>query len=317
MADTMEVRVSRVVREAIGTKRYELVDPDRGALPGFTAGAHIDVLLPGPIMRQFSLCNDPAERHRYVIAVYAERGSKGGSRLLHREVHAGDRLVISHPRNRFPLSEGRPRYLLLAGGIGVTPLLSMAYRLATLGAEFTLHYCTKSPRHTAFRTSLDDFGGAVHLHHDAGDPARGLDIRALLETRPPGAQLYYCGPLGFMHAVRKAAAHWPDDSVHCEYFAAEPSDGGEDSGLDHFAVRDRTSGRLYPVGPGQSIVAALRDSGAATDPPCESGRCGICRRHYSKGEPVHRDSFLTESERSEFVLLCRARSRSPVLEIEL
>jgi ferredoxin-NADP reductase len=317
MADMMEVQVSRTAPEAIGTKSYELVDPAGGELPPFTAGAHIDVLLPGPVMRQFSLCNDPAERRRYVIAVFAERGSRGGARAMHKDVRAGDRLAISPPRNRFPLVEGRARYLPLAGGIGVTPLLSMAYRLLALGAEFTLHYCTKSPRHTAFRARLAAFGDAVILHHDGGDPAKGLDIRALLAAYRPGTQLYHCGPLGFMHAVRRAAAHWPEGSVHCEYFAAEPSDAGEDAGLDHFAVRDAATGKLYPVGPGQSILAVLRAARPETPPPCEEGRCGVCRRRYVEGEPVHRDSLLTESERGEFVLLCRARSRTPVLVIEL
>lgn len=317
MADSMEVRVNRVVREAIGTKSYELVDPAGGELPPFSAGAHIDVLLPGPVMRQFSLCNDAAERHRYVIAVFAEPGSRGGSRLLHRRVRAGDRLLVSRPRNRFPLVEGRARYLLLAGGIGVTPLLSMAYRLAALGADFTLHYCTRSPRHTAFRAPLEAFGDAVVLHHDGGDPACGLDIKGLLAACRPGTQLYHCGPLGFMHAVREASAHWRHGSVHCEYFAAEPSDSADDAGLDHFAVRDRATGKLYPVGPGQSILAALRAARFEIDPPCESGRCGICRRHHSKGEPVHRDSLLTQSERAEFVILCRARSRSALLVLDL
>lgn len=317
MADTMEVRVSRVGREAIGTKSYELVDPEGGELPPFTAGAHIDVRLPGPVMRQFSLCNDPSERHRYVIAVFAEPGSRGAPRLLHRKVRPGARLVVSRPRNRFPLVEGAARYLLLAGGVGVTPLLSMAYRLAALGADFTLHYCTKSLRHTAFRAPLRAFGNAAVLHHDGGDPARGLDMKKLLAGYRPGTQLYHCGPRGFMDAVREAAVHWPESSVHCEYFAAPPSDAGEDNGLDDFAIRDRVTGKLYPVGPGQSIFAVLRDAGFEIGASCKSGRCGICRRHYSKGEPVHRDTLLTESERGEFILLCRARSRTPVLVVEI
>ena len=313
----MEVRVSRVVREAIGTRSYELVDPKGSELPAFTAGAHIDVVLPGPMMRQFSLCNDPDERRRYVIAVFAERGSRGGSRLMHRRAQPGDRLVISRPRNRFPLVEGRRRYLLLAGGIGVTPLMAMAHRLAALGTPFALHYCTRGPRHAAFRAHLAGFGDRVVLHHDGGNPARGLDIKALLAAERPGTQLYYCGPPGFMQAVREAAADWPRRSVHCEYFAAEPADAGGDNGLDRFTVADRPTGRLYPVTPGQSILDALRGAGVAIDAPCASGRCGICRRHYSSGDPIHRDALLTASERSEFVILCRARSRSPVLVVDL
>ena len=313
----MEVRVSRVGREAIGTKSYELVDPQGGELPPFSAGAHLDVLLPGPAMRQFSLCNDPAERRRYLIAVFAEPGSRGISRRLHRQIGPGDRLLVSAPRNRFPLVEGARNYLLLAGGIGVTPLLAMAYRLAALDAEFRLHYCTKSPRHTAFRRQVAGFGAAALLHHDGGDPARGLDIAALLAVRRPGTELYFCGPIGFMQAVRRAAAHWPAHRVHCEYFAAEPAASREETGLAAFAVEDRASGKRYPVGPGQSILAALQATGLQIEGPCESGRCGICRRHYSKGEPVHRDTLLTASERAEFLLLCRAGSRSALLAIDL
>jgi ferredoxin-NADP reductase len=318
-SDTMRLRVAGIAREALGINSYELVDPAGGELPPFTAGAHIDVYLPGPIVRQYSLCNDPAERRRYLIAVLREKVPAGASQRLHDAVHAGDELVVSVPRNRFPLLEGGACYLLLAGGIGITPLLSMVWRLAALGADFTLHYCTQSPRHTAFRSRLATLAatGRVIHHYDGGNPSRGLDIRALLAGYRPGTELYFCGPIGFMRAIGEAAAHWPKTAVHCEYFTPEPGEAADEAGLDRFAVAIAGSGKSYPVGPGETLLDALRRAGEITQPACSTGTCGICRRVYVSGEPVHRDRLLTTSEKREFVLLCRARSRSPLLVIEL
>jgi ferredoxin-NADP reductase len=317
-SDTIPVRIARVAKEAVGINSYQLVDPAGGELPPFTAGAHIDLYLPGPIVRQYSLCNDPAERHRYLIAVLREGPAAGASRRLH-AMTAGDELFISPPRNRFPLVEDGARYLLLAGGIGVTPLLSMVSRLAALGADFTLHYCTRSSRHTAFRRHLAPLAaaGRVVHHYDGGDPARGLDIGALLAPYRPGAQLYFCGPIGFMRAVAAATAHWPAAAVHCEYFKPEPTEAPAEAGLDRFEVAIAGTGRSYPVGPGKTILDALRDAGEVVGESCMTGTCGVCRRPYLSGEPVHRDRLLTESEKREFILLCRARSRSPRLVIAL
>lgn len=312
------VLVRRVRREAEGINSYELVDPDGGQLPAFTAGAHIDLYLPGRAVRQYSLCNDPAERHRYLIAVLVEEAGKGASSRLHEEVGAGDRLVISTPRNRFPLVEGAAHYLLLGGGIGVTPLLSMVARLAAIGADFTLHFCTRSPAQTPFRDRLASFArdGRVIYHHDGGEPAKGLDIRGLLAAPRPGTALYYCGPLGFMRAIRDSCAHWPEGSVHCEYFMpeAEPDPGG---GLDRFEVEIAGTGEVFEVGPGQSLFAALRQRGLVPPEPCAAADCGLCRLRYRAGDPVHRDRLLTDSERQEFLIACVAGSRSPRLVLDL
>jgi ferredoxin-NADP reductase len=336
---TIPVRVGRIAREADGINSYELVDPAGGALPEFAAGAHIDVHLPGlevaapsppspaggggggwgagPAVRQYSLCNDPAERHRYLIAVLVEDRPGGFSRRLHEEVGAGAGLEVSAPRNRFPLIEGAAHYLLLAGGIGVTPLLSMSARLATIGADFTLHYCTRSPDHTPFRGRLDGLAraGRVVYHHDGGDPKQGLDIGGLLASRRPGTQLYYCGPLGFMRAVRESSAHWPRDALHCEYFMpeAEPDAG---QGRDRFRIMIAATGAICEVTPGESILDALRRQGLASVTACAAADCGLCRMRFVGGEPVHRDRLLTDSERGEFVIACKARSRSPLLVLD-
>ena len=319
MAEPMlSVRVRRIRREADGVNSYELVAAAGGALPEFTAGAHIDVRLPGGAVRQYSLCGDPAERDRWLIAVLAEADAGGASRRLHQQIGAGDRLFVSMPRNRFPLIEGAARYLLLAGGIGVTPLLSMAARLAATGADFTLHYCTRSPDHTPFRDRLQGLvrAGRVHYHHDGGEPAKGLDIRALLRAPVPGTQLYYCGPLGFMQAVREAAAGWPADTVHCEYFMPEAPPETE-PGLDRFEIVLAASQRVLPVPPGQGLFEVLCGAGLLAPPACADGLCGRCRVAWLAGDPVHRDRLLTDSERGEFVIACKSGSRAPRLVLDL
>jgi ferredoxin-NADP reductase len=314
---THTVLVRQVRREAEGINSYELVDPDGGYLPPFTAGAHIDLYLSGRAVRQYSLCNDPAERHRYLIAVLVEETGKGASSQLHAQVRAGDRLLVSAPRNRFPLVEGAAHYLLLAGGIGVTPLLSMTARLAATDADFTLHFCTRSPGQTPFRERLAGLArdGRVIYHHDGGDPAKGLDIGGLLAAPRPGTALYYCGPLGFMRAVRESCAHWPEASVHCEYFMPE-APPETDGGLDRFEVEIAGTGEVVEVGPGRSLFAALRGCGLMPPEPCAAADCGLCRLRYREGDPVHRDRLLTDSERAEFVIACVAGSRSPRLVLK-
>jgi vanillate O-demethylase ferredoxin subunit len=197
---------------------YELVDPNRHDLPPFEAGAHISVRLGEELVRDFSLWNDPAERWRYCIAVLREGRA---SSQMHEDVRVGDLVEGSMPRNNFPLAAGAERHLLIAGGIGITPIMAMIAELRRRRADFRVHYCTRSPDETAF---LDDLAvpaalGRVQFHHDGGDPANGLDIAATLRECRPGTHLYYCGPAGMMAAAAAASAHWPPETVHCEFFA--------------------------------------------------------------------------------------------------
>jgi len=215
----MRLRIRSITYLAERINGYELVDQDGRDLPRFEAGAHISVRLGGGLVRDFSLWNDPAEHARYCIAVLRE--SEGlASRELHERVRVGDIVEASNPRNNFPLAAEAERYLLIAGGIGITPIMAMIAELRRRRAEFRLHYCTRSPEETAF---LDDLAilaaqGRVQFHHDGGDPAKGLDIAATLRERRPGTYLYYCGPAGMMAAAAAAAKHWPSNAVHCEYF---------------------------------------------------------------------------------------------------
>ncbi|HET7032066.1 MAG TPA: ferredoxin reductase, partial [Casimicrobiaceae bacterium] len=216
----LNVRVLSVRYEAEDIKTYELVNADGGELPPFSAGAHVDLHLGDGRIRQYSLANDPIERHRYVVGILRDTAGRGGSVAIFENVHPGRMLTISAPRNHFPLAGGAQRHLLLAGGIGVTPMMAMLAQLERENADFLLHYCTRSPQKTAFRESLARpcFAARTRYYHDGGDPRRGLDIPALLRERPDGTHLYYCGPPGFMTAVAAASAHWPKEAVHFEYF---------------------------------------------------------------------------------------------------
>ena len=214
----MLLRLASIAYLTASINAYELVDPEGGELPPFEAGAHITVEF-GGALRDYSLWTDPSERRHYGIAVLRE--AQGAlSRQIHDELRVGSLIRTSVPRNFFPLAPDAQRHLLIAGGIGITPIMAMIAELRRRRAKFLLHYCTRSPEETAF---LDDLSllaalGHVQFHHDGGDPARGLDIAATLRDYTPGTHLYYCGPSGLMTAARTASAHWPADSIHCEHF---------------------------------------------------------------------------------------------------
>ena len=319
MADsTLPLVVRRVTPEAEGINSYELVDPQGRPLPSFEAGSHIDVHLPGGYVRQYSLCNSPAERHRYCIGVLKDPKTTGGSRAMHENVGEGHTLVVSQPRCHFRLVGSARRHLLLAGGIGVTPMMAMIESLHASGADFVMHYCTRSIEQTAFRERLaaPHFRTKVSNHYDGGDPSRGLDIKTLLSDFEPGTHLYYCGPTGFMRAVKEATTHWPSAAVHFEYFAPVPAVSPTESS-GSFKVQLGRGGPLYEVPPDKSIVQVLREHGIEVETSCEGGVCGTCRTTYLEGTPVHNDFVLTEAEQKDSVLICCARSASEILVLGL
>ena len=315
----MQLRVRSITYLAEDINGYELVDPNGRDLPRFAAGAHVGVRLGESVWRDYSLWNDPAERRRYCIAVLREKLGEA-SRHLHDQVRVGDSVEVSLPRNHFPLAEDAERHLLLAGGIGITPIMAMIAELKRRRAEFRLHYCTRAPERTAFRDELDLLAalGRVSFHYDGGDPAKGLDIAALLRQRPPGTHLYYCGPKGMMEAATAASAHWPAGSVHCEYFtgpgAAPPARFEDDR---PFRVRLVRSGGEYEVPAGETIIEVLRRHGLGMRASCELGYCGTCLTRYLEGEPDHRDPILGEVARRTHLLICCSRASSDVLVLDL
>lgn len=321
----LSVVVTRKTVEALDICSFELAAADGGALPGFSAGAHVDVLLPGGLSRQYSLCNDPAESHRYQLGVLRDAASRGGSAAMHDQVQVGDLLQISPPKNHFALAPGASRSLLLAGGIGITPLLCMAERLAHTGAAFELHHCSRSLARTAFveRIRRSSFAAQAFWHFDDGDAAQRLDLAALLGTaqqpRPAdGVHLYVCGPKGFMDAVLGGAraAGWPEDQLHCEFFGAAPEAADGDAA---FEVQLASSGRVVVVPAGQSVVQALAGAGVEVLTSCEQGVCGTCLTRVLAGQPEHRDQYLTPEEQAlgDQFLPCCSRSCSPRLVLDL
>ncbi|MBP6018707.1 MAG: oxidoreductase [Burkholderiaceae bacterium] len=314
--------VRSITYEAENIRSFELVDPSGKDLPPFEAGAHIDVSVPGGLTRQYSLCDSPGSRKHYRIAVLEDHAGRGGSKAMHASLRAGDMLDVSEPRNLFPLKPGARHNVLLAGGIGITPLLSMVDQLQRDQQSFELHYCTQKPERTAFRSRLQSLvaGDQAFLHHDGGDPKNGLDIVTKLEKYEEGVHLYFCGPPGFMKAVQKAAAHWPEHAVHYEYFGVDPSLAEKlaaSAPSEGVQIRLAKSDKVLTVEPGQTILAAIRQAGVACESSCESGLCGTCKVRYFSGKPDHNDFVLSEEEKNEYVLVCCAGPGTEALLLDL
>ena len=316
---TLTLEVRRIVQEAEDIRSFELADPQGRMLPMFTAGAHLDIELPGGLARQYSISSDPCDVDRYVVAVLREPESRGGSIHMHDRLREGDRLTVHPPRNNFPLAAGASHHILLAGGIGVTPMMAMVRELARAGASFEMHYCTRSPARTAFMAEIAGaaFADKVRFHHDGGDPAQGLDIARLLQRVRTGAHVYYCGPAGFMRACEEASRHWPQGTVHFEYFSVDET--VEHGASEAFQVKIASSGTILDVPADRSIVEVLRAHGIEVDTMCEEGICGTCATVLLEGEADHRDFVLDDEEkaRGEFIMVCCSRARSPMLTLDL
>lgn len=319
--DLFQVRVEKKALEAKDVFRFELVDPDGKPLPPFTAGSHVDVHLRPGLIRQYSLCNDPTERQRYVIGVLRDAQSRGGSIALHDEVKEGDLLQICAPKNHFRLAADSKRSLLLAGGIGITPLLAMAEHLTAQGAEFEMHYCTRSRDRTAFidRIKASPYAGRVKFHFDDGPAEQLLDVPAALANPDPDTHLYVCGPSGFLDLVRRTATEkgWPDARVHFEYFS--PSVTQKSDADEGFEVQIASTGAVYYIPKDETITKALAEQGVDIPVSCEGGVCGTCLTRVLEGVPDHRDYFLTVEERAknDQMLPCCSRSKTARLVLDL
>ena len=319
----LEVKVERRHEEADGICSFELVSTDGAPLPVFSAGAHIDVHVGEGLVRQYSLCNPPWERHRYVIGVLRDPASRGGSQAMHDGVRSGATLRISEPKNHFPL-RAAPFSLLLAGGIGVTPILAMAEALAQQGADFQMHYCARSSERAAFRDRIAaaPYAPRVQFHYDSGDAAQKLDLPALLAGLDRASHIYLCGPAGFIDHVKAVAkAHgWPQEQVHLEYFgAAAPAEGQGAGGELAFEVRLASSGKTYSIPPGSSVLRVLSDAGVFIPASCEQGVCGTCLTRVLEGVPDHRDLYLDEAEQAanDCFTPCCSRSKTNTLLLDL
>jgi vanillate O-demethylase ferredoxin subunit len=320
MQPMMTVRVASTTAEADDIVVIELADPTGADLPPFSAGAHIDVETAPGLVRQYSLCNNPTERGRYVIGVLKEPETRGGSAAMH-GLASGQDLRISGPHNHFELEHDARRTLLFAGGIGVTPILCMAERLAAIGADFEMHYAARSASRMAFRERIQAsaFAHKVHQHLDDGDAAQKLDIDAALGRPDPGKHVYICGPAGFIAAVLASAAArgFPEAQLHSEYFTVDDAEMFAEGGP--FQVKLASSGRVLDVPADQTVLEVLRANGVDLPTSCEQGVCGTCITKVLEGAPEHRDYCLTAAEQAAGKVFtpCCSRSRTPMLVIDL
>ena len=314
--DWMKLRVAAKAPVAEGVTSFELRAVDGADLPGFTPGAHLTLKLPGGLERKYSLSNDAGERDRYVLGVKREPNGRGGSAAFVDQIKVGDEIEASTPRNDFELVDSKPGYILIAGGIGITPIISMARWLTNSGvSNFHLYYCTRDPASTAFRDELlgPDFRGRVTIHHDQGDPQKGFDFWPVLE-KPNGRHVYCCGPRGLMDAVRDMTGHWPSSAIHFEAFTEADAQRPDDTA---FRVRLVPGDEIVDVPPGVTILDALKAHGHKLASSCESGTCGTCRTLLVAGEPDHRDLVLSDEEKSRYIMICVSRARSPELTLDL
>ncbi|MCE2512653.1 MAG: Rieske 2Fe-2S domain-containing protein [Acidimicrobiia bacterium] len=313
---SLRVQVNRKWSTAEGVAAFELV-PLQGVLPTFQPGAHIDVHLPNGLIRQYSITNGAGQSSCYRIGVKLEPDSTGGSVCLHETVREGDVLAISEPRNNFPLRRDSLRTILLAGGIGITPLLSMAQTLDRMDLGFELHLFVQSEDHIAFRDVVDGLGESVVPHVGLSPPETVGEIRRLVAEHPPHTHLYICGPGPMLEAARleAAAAGWPDDAVHFEYF----KNTTEIDDSSTFDVALARSALTLTVGAGQTILEVLREHGVSVPSSCEQGACGTCVATVLEGEPDHQDVYLNDSDHraGDRMMTCVSRSKSDRLVLDL
>ncbi len=319
MTDTLNALVHTLRFEAQDIISIELRPTGGAAWPAFEAGSHIDLHLPSGTVRSYSLLNDPAERGRYVLGVLNDKASRGGSRWIHEHLRVGSTLKISAPRNNFALHEEAARSVLVAGGIGVTPILSMARRLTTLGKPFEVLYFARSRQAAAFTTELEALGAPITWHFDdeRGGPP---DLKALLAARAgEGTHYYACGPTPMLDAFEQhCAALGFGERAHIERFAAVEVAAAADAKAS-YTVELRQSGKTITVTAEGSLLEAIRAAGI--DPPtsCEDGICGACETKVLEGLPDHRDSVLSKAEReaNKAMMICVSGCRSERLVLDL
>lgn len=317
MQKWLEVEVFRRDNTTDSISVFELRRPNGEDLPAFTAGAHIDVKVSDGLIRQYSLSNDPIETSRYVIAVLNEPVSRGGSKAIHENFQQGMLISVGEPRNHFPLTDADDRFILVAGGIGVTPILAMARELLRLERSFELHYCIRSRSTGAFLDVFEsaEFKDFVTLHIDDEPSTPKLDVEKIVKADK--SRLYVCGPAGFMNWVLTTAeACMPHDRIHRESFTAAPIEAPTDEG---FEVEIASTGQKFFIPTDKSVATVLEEAGVEVLVSCQQGICGSCITNILEGEPDHKDSVLSESERKSGKLFtpCCSRAKSAKLVLDL
>lgn len=315
------VRVADAREIAADIMTFELVSADGSGLPAHTPGSHVSVALPSGLVRQYSLCNDPQDATSYVIAVHIDRTGRGGSMEMKAHLTVGREISITAPTNLFGLNAQARRHVLIAGGIGITPLLCMARFLHRTGASWHLHYCARCAERAAFHETIrrSELGASTSFHFDGGVVERGLDLTALLaKESDPDTHVYCCGPNGLMAAVKAAGAGRRPGTMHFEAFSAAEEQAPQTANHS-FEVEIADTGAVYTVHPHQSILEVLEANGHRVPRLCKEGICGTCLVEYVEGEPDHRDRVLDDDTRKteRLIAICCSRSLSPRLKLVL
>jgi ferredoxin-NADP reductase len=307
------VYVEVAAREDVAEGVVRLTLRGDGPLPAWQPGAHVDLSLSDGLVRQYSLCGDPAVRDVWQLAVLREPSGRGGSAYVHDELAVGDRVSVAGPRNNFDLVPS-PRYLFIAGGIGITPLRPMVAAAQAAGADWRLVYGGRRRAAMAFHDELAALGDRVEIRPQ--DEYGLLDLESLLGLPEPNTLVYCCGPEPLLEAVEKHCAQWPTGALHVERFTTRDIDTSTDSDLE---VELAATGKVVKVAAGTSILQAVRDAGVQALSSCEEGTCGTCETTVLDGIPDHRDSVLTDAEREtcEFMMICVSRARTPRLVLDL
>ncbi|WP_017443799.1 PDR/VanB family oxidoreductase [Gayadomonas joobiniege] len=309
--------VSKIINESETVKTFKLSYPDLSPVPSVTAGAHLVCYLGNGLTRQYSLINGEQQTDAYYISVLKDADSRGGSAWMHENLKVGDSLLVSGPKNQFPLVIGAERSILIGGGIGITPLLSMAKTLFKQGSDFVLYYCARYQKDAAFVEHLKncEFADKVQFYFSRDAGGRRMPITDIVKTILPGQHLYCCGPNLLMDAVANATLHWPRGSVHFEKFKANQKIYEDKP----FVLELSRSQKTFQVPAEQNALEVLHENGYDIDMVCGEGICGACLVNVSAGEIEHRDEVLSDDEKAEndIMTLCCSRAKSNKIVIEL
>ena len=315
---TADLRVQVARKELTASDIVSLrLTPVKGQLPTFQPGAHIDVHLPNGLIRQYSVTNGPGETDHYTIGVKREADSRGGSVAIHDNLREGDVLAISAPRNNFPLRRDAVHTIFVAGGIGVTPMISMARTLNSQGLGFEFHYFVQSDDHVAFKQEIGEFADALTVHKGLSPEETGTRLRDILSSPGLARHVYICGPGPMLEATRGIAAdqNWNDSAVHFEYFANTT----EVDDSTAFEIDLARSAMTLTVPAGKSILDVLRENGINITSSCEQGACGTCRCGVIEGEVNHQDVYLSDAEKADgkSIMTCVSRAASERLILDI
>lgn len=300
---------------ADGVIEVILTKPCGGSLPAWTPGAHIDLILPNGIVRQYSLCGDINDSTYYRVGILCEMEGRGGSKFIHQELESGQHIRVRGPRNHFALVKA-DRYLFIAGGIGITPIIPMIQAVEDTSADWRLIYGGRNQNSMAFRDELLKYGDKVRFFPT--DSSGPLPIDMELSELKKGSHIYTCGPEGLINAVESKSANWPENHIHSERFSAKTVEAPENA-IEQFEVECRRSNITVQVGPDESIIDVIEAKGIKVLASCRAGVCGTCEVDIIEGEADHRDTVLSKSEKesNEFMLVCCSRSLSKKLVLDI